>query len=339
MAAPNNNTNAHSKPKANANTNKKGKKGKKGQTNEPGHGRKSKRAKKARDAIMGNQFAPIYGPPHVSNAAQPQNFNNTPSPNDEVQPYKSVSQTGMPALDLLFNNNIPFQLHKNADAVVNQLIKEIKKRVNAHSFVTHGRTEDFERLAFDFDSNHIGSFKHRLLKCINSNANGEDKHQATYEALEAELYYLVCWNFDAFPELTQQKDGFDEQFPALFPGCYISMLEVLNADGVDLRKIGVEKPQYSASTIFRTVLKRVQMNAPDSNLLRADSMQLDSAPEDGLTLAFTPDNFETELIRAISGVDTKGDKEYDDAWNAIDVLLYKLALKEPKAFPEVFRAL
>ena len=143
------------------------------------------------------------------------------------------------------------------------------------------------------------------------------------------------------------------------------MFTVLQTDGLGVDQLDFTKTQETASLIYKTVLKRVQTKAPESHLLHAEPVAVDTppswlqkkpgearkafrrrkvralselptAPQNLLTLAFTAENFQTGLVRAMGDSGVMKGKQEDRVKDAVETLLYRLAMKEPRAFPEVF---
>ncbi|KAK3687001.1 hypothetical protein LTR37_019253 [Vermiconidia calcicola] len=172
-------------------------------------------------------------------------------------------------------------------------------------------------------------------------------------------------NRDSFPEIAEKKGEFKELFPPLFPGSPTSLFTVLQTDGLGVDQLDFTKTQETASLIYKTVLKRVQTKAPESHLLHAEPVAVDTppswlqkkpgearkafrrrkvralselptAPQNLLTLAFTAENFQTGLVRAMGDSGVMKGKQDDRVKGAVETLLYRFAMKEPRAFPEVF---
>lgn len=146
------------------------------------------------------------------------------------------------------------------------------------------------------------------------------------------------------------------------------MFAVLEADGIDIAKLDFSKPGSCASKIFTALLRRVQARIPTSCLLYPISLSLDTARTERLiqdkgeskaafryrqrrseaegsfaklkflTLAHTPDNFQSALIHTMEGAVKMDSRDVMDVKGAVEGLMYRLAVKEPSAFPEVFAA-
>lgn len=107
------------------------------------------------------------------------------------------------------------------------------------------------------------------------------------------------------------------------------------------------------------------MNAPDSLLLRAETTpisapsqlqaarsngsykaftqigqpgcdEVSAVPEHLLTLALTPENFSTALVHTMEANGAGKLKHAEQLKESVEVLMYRLAAKDPLAFPEVF---
>jgi hypothetical protein len=143
------------------------------------------------------------------------------------------------------------------------------------------------------------------------------------------------------------------------------MFAVLQADGLTFEALEPRKPSRCALFIFTRFLARVQANAPDSLLLRAKTTSLSSPlqmqaagansnvgafdlkgqldcegsltiPDRLLTLALTPENFYTALVLTIEASGA-GKLQYEEkVKEAVEAVMYRLAIKDPLAFPEVF---
>lgn len=219
---------------------------------------------------------------------------------------------------------------------------------------------------FDLDGDGPSSLKRRLLKCCTKSDGISPKKQAdVHNAIEHELFYLVCWNRSAFPEIAQKKGEFNELFPPLFPGSYVSMYSLLKADGVNSDELDFLSPDQTGSTIYKALLKRVQSKAPHSSLLHAEPVPLDTHPDflqkrhgesrkkfnkrkkraleelptpplNLLTLALTVENFQTGLVRTMEDARAANGRDVEKVKETVEALMYRLAIKEPSAFPEVF---
>ncbi|KAK4541568.1 hypothetical protein LTR36_007865 [Oleoguttula mirabilis] len=295
-------------------------------------------------------------------------------PQDATLP-KPREWTGMPALDLLHGRWMEVPAQQHAGDITERIMSGLKERRQANSdLVLQGRTVDYNRIHFDLGATDQLSFRKRLEQCFNKRALVSQQQakvqKAIHEALEAQLWYIVCWNLHAFPEIAGKKDGAKEVFPALFPGSHTSVLDVLHAGQRPLPQLDFSKAAATAKVIFDSVLQRVRAKAPDSPLLHVEQIlrpvvgaipknlgeskqafrhrrkllrkrhEADpTPPESLLTLAFTAENFYTALVRKMRAVvDEALPKKVDDAKVeiAVETLLYRLALKEPRAFSEVF---
>ncbi|KAK3712575.1 hypothetical protein LTR37_009018 [Vermiconidia calcicola] len=238
--------------------------------------------------------------------------------------------------------------------------------LTAKVLVTAGRTIHYKRLLLSLDGQGSDSLHFQLAKCLaNPSPISEKKQRAVHQALEDSLYYIVCWNRDAFPKIVGKKAEYKELFPPLFPGSPTSLFTALQADGLDVDRLDFTKTQETASLIYKTVLKRVQIKASESHLLQAEPVSIDTppswlqkkpgesrkafrkrkeramndlptAPQNLLTLAFTAENFQTGLVRVMGDSGVMKGKQDDRMRDAVEALLYRLATKEPRAFPEIF---
>ncbi|KAK5119171.1 hypothetical protein LTR85_007785 [Meristemomyces frigidus] len=161
-----------------------------------------------------------------------------------------------------------------------------------------------------------------------------------------------------------------ELFPAMFPCSYTSVLDILRTGQHPLPQLDFSKPAATAKIIFGYVLQRVRERASVSPLLRVEQALRPSLseipknpgetrkdfrqrkkmlhernensptpPECLLTLASTTENFYTALVRKMHEVVNGAmPKKADEGKieGAMEALLYRLALKEPRAFSEVF---
>lgn len=146
------------------------------------------------------------------------------------------------------------------------------------------------------------------------------------------------------------------------------MFTVLEADGTDVSQLDFFKPGSCSSTIFTALLKRVQARTPASCLLYPVSLSADKgsfgppvrdkgeskaafkyrqqrSEADGsfaklryLTLAFTPDNFHSILVHTMEAAVKTDSRDIMGVKSTVEGLMYRLAVKEPSAFPEVFAA-
>lgn len=209
--------------------------------------------------------------------------------------------------------------------------------------MTKGRTVEYMRLEYDLRSG-IGLTK-RLLSYIPKKQAADDTTSSPesakriYEEIQADLHYLVCWNVDAFPELTQKK-RFAKAFPPLSPSAWDTTFNIFLVTGVDLKSINFNKPGQAAHIIYKALLRRVQAMVPDSHLLHPPSSSLDTSATQSevdsdrcLTLAFTVENFQSVLTRVVQKANAEKEKNVEQI---VEAFMYKLALKEPRAFPDIF---
>lgn len=234
----------------------------------------------------------------------------------------------------------------------------------------HGRTIHYHLIDFEFNTKRPFSFRSRLDRCFAKRSLAAEKQvkiQPTiHKALEETLWLVICWNMAAFPELVGKTEGVKELFPPLFPGSSVSILDVLKADEPSLQ-LDFSQTAATAKAVFDCVLRRVRTRAADSPLLRAEPLaagavpdvakyvgegkkaynrrrkhvlaNLPTPPECLLTLAFTTENFYTALVRRMSQVADEPESKNTDsrkAEHAVEALLYRLTLKEPRAFAEVY---
>ena len=140
------------------------------------------------------------------------------------------------------------------------------------------------------------------------------------------------------------------------------MFAVLQADGLKFEALEPRKKSKCALFLFTRFLAHVQANASDSLLLRAQETpvsspsqmqaadangtsalkgQLDcegslTVPDRLLTLALTPETFYTALVLTIEGSGA-GKVQYEEkVKEAVEAVMYRLAIKDPLSFPEVF---
>ena len=143
------------------------------------------------------------------------------------------------------------------------------------------------------------------------------------------------------------------------------MFAVLQADGLTFEALEPRKPSKCALFLFTRFLAHVQANAPDSLLLRAEQTPVSSpsqtqatdangsvgasalkgrldregaltVPDRLLTLALTPENFYTALVLTIEGSGGGKVQYKEKVREAVEAVMYRLAIKDPLAFPEVF---
>lgn len=222
-----------------------------------------------------------------------------------------------------------------------------------------------KRLYYDL---YDGGLRENLISRIcDYKGSGDQTKNRIRRALNNALHYLICWNTDAFPELTGVEDG-EETFLPQYPGSYTSMFAILAADGMDLRDVDFSRPAACASLIYNALVDRVTAAVPDSRLLYGLATPLDmeivqslrKSSKDAtakassrtrikrvlkklrnlqpvyLTLAFVLDNFQTALTRTIRIANFINDNDPVKVGATVEALMYRLALKDSKAFPEVF---
>jgi hypothetical protein len=143
------------------------------------------------------------------------------------------------------------------------------------------------------------------------------------------------------------------------------MFEVLEADGFAFEALDPSKPNRCARSIFISLLAHVQQHAPESALLRATVAPLSSPahiqkgrilsindalirsskcgrdevlaiPDRLLTLAFAPENFYSALMYTMEAYAADPSKSEKQMKETLEALIYRLAIKDPVAFPRVF---
>lgn len=216
-------------------------------------------------------------------------------------------------------------------------------------------------MRYQFDLKFAG-FRDRLLACF------IDNHQLpgtmlkrVNEVLRKELSYVISWNPDAFPEI-QTNQVLRKSFSLRFPGEYISVFVVLETDGVDTEMLDFSKPGQCSRIIFSAMLDRVQATTPYSPILyepttwyegqtaiqlsrvegeaRRDLLATRIAEElnysNCFTLALVPDNFQTGLVKIMQYAAAINAGNKQKIKDTVEGYMYRMALKEPKAFPEIF---
>ena len=141
------------------------------------------------------------------------------------------------------------------------------------------------------------------------------------------------------------------------------MFAVLQTSGLTFEEIEPHKPDKCALRIFTTFLAHVEANAPDSLLLRAKATEISSPlqmqavggasdltgqlggeattaiPDRFFTLALTPENFYATLVLTLEASGA-GRLQYEEkVKEAVEAVMYRVAIKDPFAFPEVFSVL
>ena len=146
------------------------------------------------------------------------------------------------------------------------------------------------------------------------------------------------------------------------------MFAVLQTSGLTFEEMEPNKPSKCALRIFTTFLAHVEANAPESLLLRAKTTEISSPlqmqaadssstaevsdlngqvggeattaiPDHLLTLALTPENFYATLVLTLEASGA-GKLQYEEkVKEAVEAVIYRLAIKDPFAFPEVFSVL
>ena len=143
------------------------------------------------------------------------------------------------------------------------------------------------------------------------------------------------------------------------------MFTILQSDGVIFQALEPSKPTVFARHIFMWLVTHVQKNAPDSILLRAVTTPLTSpvqlqngrfldicdklnqgyqpgcdeliaVPDHLLTLALIPENFQSALVYTMEAYAADPSKPNEQMKEAVEALMYRLAIKDPKAFPKAF---
>lgn len=123
----------------------------------------------------------------------------------------------------------------------------------------------------------------RLLSCFSAGPSKSSTiTKQVNRMLNDELYYIICWNPDLFPEVQATTVG-RKSFPLRVPGKSTSMFTVLEADSVDLRTLDFAKPGLSAQIIFTALLARVQAAVPLSPVLYEASPSWDAQTAEQLS--------------------------------------------------------
>ena len=229
-----------------------------------------------------------------------------------------------------------------------------------------GRKMDFVRYEFDRTG---ASLARRLHRCFdNAERSSHDVFKDITDILHNELYYLACWNHDLFSELTSVETEGLKIYPPLFPGRHTSMFRVLEAEGMNINTMNFGKPGQCAVAISTILTYRVYARVPESRLLHEAPQASEPQPLpfvskkvnetkkqykkrkrdlaveardkfaalDYITLAFVPANLQHVLIREMEAVLGAKGKTIEDVKEVAESLMYRLATKEPRAFPEVF---
>lgn len=191
---------------------------------------------------------------------------------------------------------------------------------------------------------------------------------------ERALYHLVCWNTSAFPELTAHQP---DRYPGLFASTnrYSSVLNLLRENGLVLRPFTAANGAMNAQVIFSYLQDHVLQKTPSSKLLHHVPWQSDPPPvperrkketdldfaarkhtvqkayweahpsgELSLTTHAGRKSFYTLLLSQTAQTAKKwasagSAAEQQKIEEAVEVLVYRLMLKEPAAFAEVLSAL
>ncbi|KAK4541566.1 hypothetical protein LTR36_007863 [Oleoguttula mirabilis] len=267
-----------------------------------------------------------------------------PNPTKPAKPAKPAKKktSKTEILELLLDGYCSIDLVYSPDegaTIVRCLCASLKARCDDHQALTRApityQGRNNTGLGFNFDPTVDNGLHATLARTFTDDSfpNG----QPLLNRLEAVLKVFVRWNPKMFAELTKGNPKYALNVAAPLT----STMDVLRAvDGLRATPTMPQQWPDFCAQIYNTVKKRVTARCPSSGLLQAPHSSKKKvnklARELGTSFwAPTPDYMRRNFFASLEGCISDASQTAEQLDAALEIQVYRLALREPKAWPEL----